>query len=233
MGQIKNWVERCRKNAKAAGAGKAHDEALYQTLVIAYRIIKAARKTREYKTELNRLYIDSSVDNPRTGSHKFTRLLRLCLPNRNSKQYNHYANALYCADKSDWDSGRFQKELRQPGGMSHLADIGRKQRKEDEGRSTLKRPPRLLGRDCILKGDAIGSITGISKPPTVSAKTPIVVLLGRKEEDGSISVVCPVKVNRNRLNSLLAAVAQNQNLGEEPPRNKSANLRRRRKEIRW
>src|SRR3954451_10298609 len=71
----------------ASGRNEQH-EALWKAIAAAYRIWREARRDEAWRAALDTTYARHGVKEPRRDSNPFTRVVKLCFPERKASDYS-------------------------------------------------------------------------------------------------------------------------------------------------
>lgn len=163
-----------RKDASAASRSKTYD-----ALAMALQLHQMAQDSPDTRTQLEGLYRDRGIKEPRKDANPLTRLAKLCFPNRTAVDYSRYAWALTSAELQDQSPERFRSELDQCG-LVYVAQIAKE---IVEGESHARAMERSLeeGLAVLRHRNSLASIEWPSSEEVVE-------LVGVRGEDGQLHV---------------------------------------------
>lgn len=125
-GDIEAAVRAADEADKAGDASRAVKHAkVYDALTLALTLARTAELSEDGNAQLEALYARHGIKKARKDANPFTRLVKLCFPNRRSVDYNRYAGALAFAEGLELGEETFRAELDEDGGLTRMADAAK------------------------------------------------------------------------------------------------------------
>lgn len=172
-------IQRLLHEAGPSG-GEAMTEALYDGLEIAQKIALKWAERRVWREAVRRQCQARHVPKPRKGANRWYRLVMLCFPGRDKRDYSRYAAVLAIAAAHGWSAQRLRRELGDRGGIAGLLrqfgpPVAGRPTQDDLYRAGKKR---ILARAPL-------AVIGRPRP---DGRRRFVPLLGREQSNGTIAV---------------------------------------------
>ena len=162
------------ESAKQTGHAKT-----YHALTLALRLHRVANTAPEAKAQLDQLYAERRIKPPRKDANPFTRLAKLCFPDRTAGDYSRYASVLLYAQQCEMDEDALEAELGDCG-LTLLAQIA-KTVQQGESRSESEIREKNEGLHILEKW---GELATIDLPLNAEVGTALLV----RRIDGGVDV---------------------------------------------
>lgn len=216
--QITDAVQQAEASSKLAKEGKEASAAsrakTYDALALALQLHQIAQDSETAQAQLEKLYREREIKEPRKDANPFTRLAKLCFPGRTSVDYSRYAWALTSAEDQGHDPERFRDELNQCG-LVYVAQIAKE---VHQGESLDAAAQRVLDEGlAILR--LRNSLASIEWPDGEDA----VELVGIRGKDGRLHIYYHEAFGSDEdANKRIRGLARRRATARKPAKNTSA-----------